>query len=171
MKDKLTQFLRDSGISFEHAINGFEDIDQKKPIYNDNMGVFSFPIKSPDNCVTRDDEVAIDQLKLWLSYYRYWCEHKPSVTVTVREDEWLTVAAWVYEHFDEMSGISFLPYDGGKYTQAPYEAIDKKTYDQLLKSTPTQIEWSALSQYEKEDETKSSQEFACTSDYCEVVDI
>ena len=171
MKDKLTQFLRDSGVSFEHAINGFEDAEQKKPIYNDNMGVFAFPIKSPDNCVTRDDEVAIDQLKLWLSYYRYWCEHKPSVTVTVREDEWLTVAAWVYEHFDEMSGISFLPYDGGKYTQAPYEAVDKQTYEQLLKNTPTQIEWSALSQYEKEDETKSSQEFACTSDFCEVVDI
>jgi len=171
MKDKLTQFLRDSGISFEHAINGFEDIDQKKPIYNDNMGVFAFPIKSPENCVTRDDETAIDQLKLWLSYYRYWCEHKPSITVTVREDEWMTVAAWVYDHFEEMSGISFLPYDGGKYTQAPYEAVNKEAYNQLLKNTPTQIEWSALSQYEKEDETKSSQEFACTSDYCEVVDI
>ena len=171
MKDKLTQFLRDSNITFEHAISGFEDLDQTKPIYNNNIGVFSFPINAPKNCVTRDDEAAIDQLKLWLSYYRHWCEHKPSITVTVREEEWMTVAAWVYEHFDEMSGISFLPYDGGKYTQAPYEAVNEVEYQNLLKNTPTTIDWSALSQYEKEDQTKSSQEFACTSDFCEVVDI
>jgi ribonucleoside-triphosphate reductase (thioredoxin) len=172
MKDSLTKFLREkASVPFEYAISGYQDMDETKPIYNDQIGVFSFPIKAPDKSITRDDEVAIDQLKLWLCYYRYWCEHKPSVTVTVRENEWLSVAAWVYDHFDEMSGISFLPYDGGKYVQAPYEKIEKAEYDNLNKKTPTTIDWSLLSQYEIEDETKSSQSFACTADFCEVVDI
>jgi len=172
MKDSLTKFLREkAGVSFEYAISGYQDIDETKPIYNENLGVFSFPVQAPINSVTRDDENAIDQLKLWLSYYRHWCEHKPSITVSVRDDEWLNVAAWVYDHFDEMSGISFLPYDGGKYVQAPYEKIEKEEYEELLAKTPTTIDWTLLSTYEVEDETKSSQEFACTADVCEIVDI
>jgi ribonucleoside-triphosphate reductase (thioredoxin) len=172
MKDSLTQFLRDeAGVPFEYAISGYQDIDETIPIYNENLGVFSFPVKAPVNSVTRDDENAIDQLELWLCYYRYWCEHKPSITVSIREDEWLKVAAWVYDHFDEMSGISFLPYDGGKYVQAPYEKIEEEEYDALLAKTPTTIDWSLLSKYEVEDETKSSQSFACTADACEIVDI
>jgi len=172
MKDSLTQFLRDeAGVPFEYAISGYQDIDETMPIYNENLGVFSFPVKAPVNSVTRDDENAIDQLELWLCYYRYWCEHKPSITVSIREDEWLKVAAWVYDHFDEMSGISFLPYDGGKYVQAPYEKIEEEEYDALLAKTPTTIDWSLLSKYEVEDETKSSQSFACTADACEIVDI
>ena len=172
MKDSLTQFLRDeAGVPFEYAISGYQDIDETMPIYNENLGVFSFPVKAPVNSVTRDDENAIDQLELWLCYYRYWCEHKPSITVSIRDDEWLKVAAWVYDHFDEMSGISFLPYDGGKYVQAPYEKIEEEEYDALLAKTPTTIDWSLLSKYEVEDETKSSQSFACTADACEIVDI
>jgi ribonucleoside-diphosphate reductase alpha chain len=172
MKDNLTKFLREkAGVPFEYAISGYQDIDETKPIYNENLGVFSFPVEAPANSVTRDDETAIDQLKLWLYYYRYWCEHKPSITVSIRDDEWLKVAAWVYDHFDEMSGISFLPYDGGKYVQAPYEKIGKEEYDELLAKTPTTIDWELLSTYEVEDETKSSQSFACTADVCEIVDI
>jgi ribonucleoside-diphosphate reductase alpha chain len=172
MKDSLTQFLRDeAGVPFEYAISGYQDIDETIPIYNENLGVFSFPVKAPVNSVTRDDENAIDQLELWLCYYRYWCEHKPSITVSIREDEWLKVAAWVYDHFDEMSGISFLPYDGGKYVQAPYEKIEEEEYYALLAKTPNTIDWSLLSKYEVEDETKSSQSFACTADACEIVDI
>jgi len=172
MKDNLTKFLREkAGVPFEYAISGYQDIDETKPIYNENLGVFSFPVQAPANSVTRDDETAIDQLKLWLYYYRYWCEHKPSITVSIRDDEWLKVAAWVYDHFDEMSGISFLPYDGGKYVQAPYEKIEKEEYDELLAKTPSTIDWGLLSTYEVEDETKSSQSFACTADVCEIVDI
>ena len=172
MKDNLTKFLREkAGVPFEYAISGYQDIDETKPIYNENLGVFSFPVQAPANSVTRDDETAIDQLKLWLYYYRYWCEHKPSITVSIRDDEWLKVAAWVYDHFDEMSGISFLPYDGGKYVQAPYEKIGKEEYDELLTKTPSTIDWGLLSTYEVEDETKSSQSFACTADVCEIVDI
>ena len=172
MKDNLTKFLREkAGVPFEYAISGYQDIDETKPIYNENLGVFSFPVQAPANSVTRDDETAIDQLKLWLYYYRYWCEHKPSITVSIRDDEWLKVAAWVYDHFDEMSGISFLPYDGGKYVQAPYEKIGKEEYDELLAKTPSTIDWELLSTYEVEDETKSSQSFACTADVCEIVDI
>ena len=171
MKDSLTNFLKDAGVPFENAISGYQDIDETMPIYNDQIGVFSFPVQAPQDCVTRDDETAIDQLKLWIAYYRHWCEHKPSITVSVRDDEWMSVAAWVYNHFDEMSGISFLPYDGGKYVQAPYEKISKVQYEELLKKTPTTIDWSLMSKYEQEDETKSSQEFACTADVCEVVDI
>ena len=167
----LTNFLKDAGVPFENAISGYQDIDETMPIYNDQIGVFSFPVQAPQDCVTRDDETAIDQLKLWIAYYRHWCEHKPSITVSVRDDEWMSVAAWVYNHFDEMSGISFLPYDGGKYVQAPYEKISKVQYEELLKKTPTTIDWSLMSKYEQEDETKSSQEFACTADVCEVVDI
>ena len=157
IKDPLTQFLMDSGVPYEP--------DVMNP---DNMMVFSFPQKSPNKVTTLS---AIEHLELWLSYQENWCEHKPSITVSVAEDEWMKVGAWVYDHFDEVSGISFLPKSDHTYRQAPYESITKEEYDELVKSSPKSINWYDLNQYELEDNTESSQTFACTSDACEVVDI
>lgn len=157
IKDPLTKFLMDSGVPHEP--------DVMNP---DNMMVFSFPQKAPAK-VTKLD--AIEHLELWLAYQENWCEHKPSITVSVAEDEWMKVGAWVYDHFDEVSGISFLPKSDHTYRQAPYESITKDEYDALVKESPKQIDWARLSEYELEDNTESSQTFACTSDACEVVDI
>jgi ribonucleoside-diphosphate reductase alpha chain len=137
----------------------------------DNTTVFSFPVKSPDNAVTRNDMTAIEQLEMWLAYQRHWCEHKPSVTVTVKDDEWLDVGAFVYKHFDEMSGVSFLPYDGGTYKQAPYQDCTKEGYEELLATMPDGIDWSELAEYEAEDNTAGMQTMACSGDSCEIVDL
>jgi ribonucleoside-diphosphate reductase alpha chain len=137
----------------------------------DNTTVFSFPVKSPDNAVTRNDMTAIEQLEMWLAYQRNWCEHKPSVTVSVKDDEWLDVGAFVYKHFDEMSGVSFLPYDGGTYQQAPYQDCTKGDYEELLSIMPDGIDWSELAEYEAEDNTAGMQTMACASGMCEIVDL
>jgi ribonucleoside-diphosphate reductase alpha chain len=132
------------------------------------MMVFSFPQKAPSKVTSL---TAIEHLELWLAYQENWCEHKPSITVSVAENEWMEVGAWVYKHFGEVSGISFLPKSDHSYRQAPYEAISKEEYDALVKASPKSIDWARLSEYELEDNTESSQTFACTSDSCEVVDI
>ena len=159
-KDPLTAFMKDQGIPSEPCV--------MKP---DQTTVFSFPIKSPTNAIVTEDMSAVDQLETWLMYQRHWCEHKPSVTINVRKDEWFEVGAFVYKHFDEMSGVSFLPYNEHTYQQAPYQSIMKSEYVTLLSLMPEKIDWSALTDYEKEDSTNSSQTFACTGDVCEVVDI
>jgi ribonucleoside-diphosphate reductase alpha chain len=159
-KDPLTQFMIEQGIPNEP--------DVMKP---DATTVFSFPMKAPDNAVVTEDMTAIDQLELWLAYQRNWCEHKPSVTINVRKDEWFEVGAFVYKHFDEMSGVSFLPYNEHTYQQAPYQEVGKSDYENLLGLMPEAIDWSKLSEYEKEDTTKSSQTFACTGEVCEMVDL
>jgi len=159
-KDPLTQFMKDQGIPSEP--------DVFKP---EQTTVFSFPIKSPDGAVVTEDLSAIDQLKMWLAYQRFWCEHKPSVTINVKKNEWFEVGAFVYEHFDEMSGVSFLPYNEHTYQQAPYQEVGKSEYEELLALMPKAIDWSKLSEYEKEDTTKSSQTFACSGDSCEIVDL
>ena len=159
-KDPLTAFMKDQGIPNEPCV--------MKP---DQTTVFSFPIKSPTNAIVTEDMSAVDQLETWLMYQRHWCEHKPSVTINVRKDEWFEVGAFVYKHFDEMSGVSFLPYNEHTYQQAPYQSIMKSEYVTLLSLMPEKIDWSALTDYEKEDSTNSSQTFACTGDVCEVVDI
>tara|TARA_B100000927_G_scaffold91303_1_gene73831 strand:+ start:1875 stop:3779 length:1905 start_codon:yes stop_codon:yes gene_type:complete len=159
-KDPLTAFMKDQGIPNEPCV--------MKP---DQTTVFSFPIKSPTNAIVTEDMSAVDQLETWLMYQRHWCEHKPSVTINVRKDEWFEVGAFVYKHFDEMSGVSFLPYNEHTYQQAPYQDIMKSEYVTLLSLMPEKIDWSALTDYEKEDSTNSSQTFACTGDVCEVVDI
>jgi len=159
-KDPLTQFLIDKGVPSEPCV--------MKP---DNTTVFSFPVKSPDNAVTRNDMTAIEQLEMWLAYQRNWCEHKPSVTVSVKDDEWLDVGAFVYKHFDEMSGVSFLPYDGGTYQQAPYQDCTKGDYEELLAIMPDDIDWSELAEYEAEDNTAGMQTMACSGDVCEIVDL
>jgi ribonucleoside-diphosphate reductase alpha chain len=128
-------------------------------------------MKSPENSVFRKDMSAIDQLDLWLTYQRHWCEHKPSVTVTVKENEWMEVGAWVYKHFDEVSGISFLPYSDHSYRQAPYQDCTKAEYEALLEKMPKITDWSTLSNYEKEDNTIGTQTYSCSGDKCEIVDL
>jgi ribonucleoside-diphosphate reductase alpha chain len=159
-KDPLTQFMKDKGIPNEPCV-----------MKGDTTTVFSFPIKSPDNAVTRNDMTAIEQLELWLTYQRHWCEHKPSVTISVRDAEWMEVGAFVYRHFDEMSGVSFLPHTDHTYQQAPYQDCTKEKYEELLAKMPTSIAWSELTEYESEDNTAGSQTMACTGDSCELVDL
>ncbi len=159
-KDPLTTFMKDQGIPSEP--------DVFKP---DQTTVFSFPVKAPQGAIVTDNVSAIEQLNTWLMYQRHWCEHKPSVTINVRKDEWFEVGAFVYEHFDEMSGVSFLPYNEHTYQQAPYQSCTKDDYKKLSKIMPKSIDWAKLSEYEKEDTTASSQTFACTGDVCEIVDI
>jgi len=159
-KDPLCQMMIDLGFPAEPCA--------MKP---DHTMVFSFPIKSPDECITRNDMTAIQQLELWLTYQRYWCDHKPSVTITVKEHEWMEVGAWVYKHFDEISGISFLPHSDHSYKQAPYQECTKITYTALAVEMPKNVDCSLLKNYEKEDSTKGTQTFSCTGDKCEIVDL
>ena len=159
-KDPLTQFMIDQGVPNEPCV--------MKP---DSTVVFSFPVKSPNKAVTRNDMTAVEQLELWLTYQRSWCEHKPSVTISVRDAEWMAVGAFVYEHFDEMSGVSFLPHSDHTYQQAPYQEIGKSEYKELLSLMPKSIDWSELSNYENEDNTVSMQTMACSGDSCEIVDL
>ena len=151
-KDPLAKMMIDAGFPAED--------DVTKP---DHTYVFSFPIKSPENAIYRSDMNAIQQLELWLAYQRHWCEHKPSITVSVREEEWPEVGAWVWKHFDEMSGVSFLPFSDHVYAQAPYQDCTKEEYETLLAAMPKNVDWSKLSDYENRDTTVGSQELACSA--------
>ena len=159
-KDPLTQFMVDQGIPNEP--------DVTKP---DATTVFSFPMEAPSGAVTTGDMSAIDQLEMWLAYQRSWCEHKPSVTINVKKDEWFEVGAFVYKNFDEMSGVSFLPYNEHTYQQAPYQEVGKTDFTMLKSLMPTSIDWVKLSEYEQEDNTAGSQTLACSGDSCEIVDL
>jgi ribonucleoside-diphosphate reductase alpha chain len=133
--------------------------------------VFSFPVNAPEGAVVTSDLTAIEQLEMWLAYQRHWCEHKPSVTINVKKDEWFEVGAFVYKHFDEMSGVSFLPYDDHVYQQAPYQEIGKAEYEKLLGLMPEKIDWTLLTNYEESDNTVAMQTLACSGDVCEIVDL
>jgi ribonucleoside-diphosphate reductase alpha chain len=159
-KDPLTEFMKASGIPNEP--------DVMKP---EHTTVFSFPMMSPKGSVCRTDMTAIEQLEIWKVYAQSWCEHKPSVTISVKEEEWVPVGAWCWENFEYLSGVSFLPFSDHTYQQAPYQDIDEKTYKKLAKAMPTNIDWNKLQDFEKEDNTKGSQELACTAGVCELVDI
>ena len=159
-KDPLTRFLVESGVPAED--------DVMKP---GDTTVFSFPIKAPKNAVMRNDLTAIEHLDTWLMYQREWCEHKPSITVSVKEHEWMEVGAWVWKYFDEVSGISFLPHSEHSYRQAPYQEISKEEYDAAVKAFPDNITWEMLTLYETEDSTTGTQDLACSAGVCEVVDI
>jgi ribonucleoside-diphosphate reductase alpha chain len=159
-KDPLTKFMIDKGVPNEPCV-----------MKGDTTTVFSFPIKSPSGAVTRNDMTAVEQLEMWLIYQRSWCEHKPSVTISVRDEEWMEVGAFVYKHFDEMSGVSFLPHSDHTYQQAPYQDCTKEDYEELLSIMPKAIDWSELSEYENEDNTAGSQTMACSGDTCELVDL
>jgi ribonucleoside-triphosphate reductase len=159
-KDPITQFMKDMGIPNEPDI--------MKP---ENTTVFSFPVKAPVDAVTRHDLDAEEHLDLWKIYAEFWCEHKPSITVSVKPDEWVSVGSWLYENFNIASGLSFLPHSDHIYKQAPYEDCTAEEYEALLAQMPETIDWSRLSEYEKEDTTKASQSLACTAGVCEIVDI
>lgn len=154
-KDPLCAFLIDQGVPYEPAQQ------------NTDVTIFSFPVKSPDNSIFTNDRTAIEQLEIWLIYQNYYCEHKPSVTIYVKEEEWLDVQAWVYNHFDVISGISFLPYSDHIYAQAPYQEITKEEFDEATANMPV-IDWDKLSEYETEDLTTGMGEFACVGDKCEI---
>ena len=158
IKDPLTRFLMESGIPYEPDVTNPE-----------NIMVFDWPVQAPKGAKTEIS--ALDHLELWLMYQENWCEHKPSITVSVAEDEWMDVGAWVYKHFDKVSGISFLPKSDHSYRQAPYESVTKEEYDELVAKSPKQIVWEDLAKYELEDHTDSSQTLACSADGCEIVDI
>ena len=159
-KDPLTLFMTDEGFPVED--------ENKKP---ETTAVFSFPIKAPKDAITRHDMSAVDHLNIWSIYAEHWCEHKPSITVSVKENEWLEVGAFVYKNFSTMSGVSFLPMSEHIYEQAPYQDCTKQEYEKLLKRMPKSIDWKKLGKYEREDNTISSQTFNCVGDFCEVVDL
>jgi len=160
-KDPLCKMMKAEGFPNEPDVN--------KP---EHTTVFSFPAKSPKGAICRNDMTAWKQLSLWHTYAKKWCEHKPSVTVSVKEDEWVNTAAWVYENFDDVSGISFLPFSDHTYRQAPYQDCTEKEYNELEKKMPKKVNWAALAEFETQDYTSASQEFACTSEKgCEIVDI
>ena len=160
IKDPLCKFMIDKGFPAEPCV--------MKP---DHTMVFSFPIKSPENATCRSDMTALEQLEMWRTYQNYWCEHKPSVTITVKEDEWMEVGSWVWKYFDQVSGISFLPHSDHSYRQAPYQDCDEETYINLLSEMPVGVDWSELASYEETDNTSGTQTFACSGDSCEVVDL
>ena len=159
-KDPLTQFMKEEGIPFEPDIT--------KP---DSVTVFSFPMKSPSGAITRTEMSAIEQLELWKLYALNWCEHKPSVTISVKEEEWMEVGSWLYDNFDIASGVSFLPFSDHTYQQAPYQDIEADDYLEWNGRVPSALDWTKFSKYEKEDNTSGSRELACTADACEVVDL
>ena len=160
VKDPLCIFMKEKGFPCEP--------DVMKP---EHTMVFSFPMKTPKKAVFRTDMTAMEQLNLWLTYQRFWCEHKPSVTISVKENEWMEVGAWVWEHFDEVSGVSFLPFSDHTYKQAPYQDCTEEEYKELLKALPKDVDWAELGDYEKEDNTAGTQTFACSGNSCEVVDL
>ena len=159
-KDPLCQFMKDQGFPYEACV--------MKP---ENVTVFSFPVKAPENSVFRTDMTAIEQLELWLKYQIFWTEHKPSVTITVKENEWFEVGAWVWNNLDNISGISFLPHSDHTYKQAPYQDCTEEEYKELFEKLPQNIDWTQLKNYEQEDNTAGSQTMACSGDSCEVVDL
>jgi len=159
--DPISTFLKEVGIPVE------DDVMKPNETY-----VFSFPFKAPEGAIVRNDLTAIDHLNIWLVYQRAWCEHKPSITVSVKEEEWMEVGAWIYKNFDEVSGISFLPHSDHTYKQAPYQEVSKEEYEALVAKMPNNIRWEDLSFYETEDGTSPSATLACSSDgNCELVDI
>jgi len=157
-KDPLCKMMKEMGFPNEP--------DVSKP---DHTTVFSFPQEAPENAVCRTDMTAWKQLSIWHIYAKHWCEHKPSVTVSVKEEEWVNTAAWVYQNFDDISGISFLPHSEHVYKQAPYQDCTKEEYNEALSKMPKNVDWALLSKYESQDYTVASQELACTGNSCEII--
>jgi ribonucleoside-diphosphate reductase alpha chain len=154
-KDPLTNFLKSQGFPSEPCV--------MKP---DSTTVFSFPQKVGEGAVLREDLSAVEHLDLWLVFQRHWCEHKPSVTISVNENEWPKVGAWTWDHFDEVTGVSYLPYDGGTYRQAPYEEITAGEYLQMALSMPEDIDWDSF--IEGTDNVEGAQMLSCTAGACEI---
>lgn len=156
-KDPISQFLIDQGVPHE--------VDQR----NSDSYVFYFPQKAPDETIVRGDTTVIQELEVWRELQEKWCEHKPSATIYVPEENWIEVASWVYDNFDLMSGVAFLPYDPTEYPQAPYQTLTEDEYNQWMEKMPERLDWDKLAEYEKEDNTSSSQQLACTGGTCEII--
>lgn len=154
-KDPIYTFLKDKGLPVEDEV-----------FRPDSTAVFSFPQKAPEGAITRNDFSALEQLDVWLKYKKHWCEHTQSVTITVRDEEWLDVGAWVYKNFDDISGISFLPHSNHTYVQAPYTECSKEEYEDLLSKIPKDFSWEGFT--ETSDNTEGSQQLACVSGVCEI---
>jgi ribonucleoside-diphosphate reductase alpha chain len=152
--------MKDAGFPWEPCVN--------KP---DTTVVFSFPMESPKSSVKVSDQTAMEQLRVWKVYQDFWCEHKPSVTVYYTDKEFLEVGQWLYNNFDEVSGISFLPFSEHSYQQAPYQEISKEMYENALQEMPKDVNWSLLGNYEEDDNTTSSQTLACSGGVCDLVDL
>lgn len=160
VKDPIVMMMQDQGFPWEPC--------QMKP---ESTVVFSFPMKSPEGAIMTQDRSAVEQLETWLTYQRHWCEHKPSVTINVKDSEWLEVGAWAYKHFDEVSGVSFLPYSEHSYAQAPYQECSEDLYELALSTMPVGTDWGMISEYEDRDNTVGTQSLACTAGVCEIVDL
>tara|TARA_R100000152_G_C6780593_1_gene213559 strand:- start:2436 stop:4349 length:1914 start_codon:yes stop_codon:yes gene_type:complete len=160
VKDPICQFMIDKNIPHEPCIAS-----------PDKTMIFSFPISSPAGAMTQQEIDPVNHLDLWLEYQKSWCDHKPSITVSYTDENFLEVGHWVWSNWDYVSGISFLPYDNNVYDQAPFESISKADYDKLMDQMPEEIDWLGLTRYETDDMTTSSQELACQGGACEVVDI
>lgn len=158
--DPVTKLMKDYGVLNEPDITA-----------PDKTTVFSFPIAAPKGSLKRNDKSAIEQCNLWLMYNDLWCEHKPSVSIYVKENEWMEVGAWVYHNFDKVSGMSFFPHSDHVYQQAPYQEITQAQYEEMAAKMPKKVDWTKLAKYEKTDQTISSQSYACTADSCEIVDV
>lgn len=157
--DPIAKFMMDAGVPME------DDVMNPKAV------VFSFPFKAPEGAMIRSDQTAVEQLETWLDYKTHWTEHSPSVTVSVKDEEWDEVGDWVFEHFDLITGVSFLPFSDHVYKQAPYQTVDQATYEEALSKMPEALHWDWLPLYEKEDNTTGSQMLACTAGVCDVVDL
>jgi len=157
--DPMCKFLKDQGVPNE------PDVTKPK-----HTTVFSFPKKSPEGAVCTKDMTAIDQLEMWKVLADEWCDHNPSTTIQVKEEEWVGVFSWMYNEWDSICGIALLPYSEHTYQQAPYQEITKEEYDRMASDMP-KIDWDKLREYETEDTTSGSQELACSSGACEIVDI
>ena len=155
-RDPIASLMKECHVPSESDITKPNDVD-----------IFYFPVKTPATSRTRHEIDALAQLEVYLRYRKYWCEHNPSCTVYVKDSEWLAVAAWVYSHFNDIGGISFLPYNDHIYKQAPYNAITKEEYEKAVANFPV-IDWGRLSQFEKDDRTEGAKELACTAGYCEL---
>lgn len=156
IKDPLTTFMINSGFPNEVDLGNSQNV------------IFSFPVAAPENAICRTDKTALQQLRFWKIYATTWCEHKPSITVSIKEHEWLEVGAWLYKNWSYLSGIAFLPFDDHVYQQAPYTDINQQQYKEMLMTMPTDIDWTGLATYEKEDNTIASQELACVGGVCEI---
>lgn len=154
-KDPMYVFLKDKGMVVEDDVRA-----------SDTTAVFSFPMKAPEGAICRTDRTAIEQLELWLIYQRHWCEHKPSITVSVKDEEWPEVGAWVWKYFDELSGVSFLPFSDHTYVQAPYEDCTRQEYEAMLSLIPSVVDFTQM--IEERDVTEGSQTLACVAGQCEV---
>jgi len=157
IKDPLTTFMINAGFPNEVDLSNSQNV------------IFSFPVAAPENAICRTDKTALQQLKFWKIYATTWCEHKPSITVSIKEHEWLEVGAWLHDNFHYLSGIAFLNNDDHVYQQAPYTDINEQQYKEMLMTMPKDIDWTGLSTYEKEDNTVASQELACAGGVCEIL--